>query len=249
MKIFNLSAKLIHTKPQKTLCELQEVKLLRHVDHIVKDKESITIVQHTATHEDSDLKLLEGIDFDDTDLTTEQKQSVKKMFQKWECIFSRGPTDIGHTNLVEHHITLDNEQPFKEPHRKIPPALFEEIREHLNEMLSTGAIRDSESPYSSNVVIVRKPDGSIRFCVDYRKLNNRTVKDAYAIPRIEDTLHLLAGSKYFSKLDLRSGYWQVEMKEEDKKKTAFQVGTLGFYEFNRMPVRSRQQPQVEDIEV
>ncbi len=102
-------------------------------------------------------------------------------------------------------------------------------------MMNTGAIRNSESPYSSNVVIVRKTDGSIRFCVDYRKLNNRTIKDAYVIPRIEDTLHLLAGAKYFSKLDLRSGYWQVEMKESDKKKTAFQVGTLGFYEFNRMP--------------
>ena len=96
-------------------------------------------------------------------------------------------------------------------------------------------MRDSESPYLFNVVIVRRVDGSIRFCVDFRKLNNRTIKDAYAIPRIEDSLHLLAGTKYFSKLDLRSGYWQVEVAEEDKCKTAFQVGTLGFYEFNRMP--------------
>ncbi len=97
----------------------------------------------------------------------------------------------------------------------------------MKEMLKAGAIRDSDSPYSSNVVLVRKKDGTLRFCVDFRKLNNRTVKDAYAIPRVEDTLHLLAGSKYFSKLDLRSGYWQVGMKESDKKKTAFQVGTLG----------------------
>jgi transposase InsO family protein len=85
------------------------------------------------------------------------------------------------------------------------------------------------------VVIVRKKDGTIRFCIDFRKLNNRTIKDAYAIPRIENTLHLLSGSRYFSKLDLKAGYWQVSMKEEDKKKTAFQVGPLGFYECNRMP--------------
>ena len=87
---------------------------------------------------------------------------------------------------------------------------------------------------SSNVVIVRKKNGSIRFCIDNRKLNQRTIKDAQAIPRVDDNLHLLAGSKYFSTLDLKSGYWQVELKEKDKAKTAFQVGTLGFYECNRM---------------
>ena len=101
-------------------------------------------------------------------------------------------------------------------------------------MLEAGAIRPSKSPYSSNVVIVRKKDGTKRFCVDFRKLNNKTIKDAYAIPRPEDTLHLLAGAKYFTKLDLRSGYWQVEIEEEDKVKTTFQVQTLGFYEFHRM---------------
>ena len=125
--------------------------------------------------------------------------------------------------------------PFKEPHRRIPPTLFQEVREHLKEMLAADAIRPSQSPFSSNVVVVRKKDGTIHFCVDYRKLNNRTIKDAQAIQRIEDTLHLLAGSKYFTKLDLRSGYWQVELRNTDKPKTAFQVGTMGFYEFNRMP--------------
>ena len=102
-------------------------------------------------------------------------------------------------------------------------------------MIAAGAVRPSQRPYSSNVVIARKKDGSIRFCVDFRKLNNKTIKDAYAIPRVEDSLHLLVGARYFSKLDLRSGYWQVEVKEEDKHKTAFQMGNLCFYEFNRMP--------------
>ena len=73
-------------------------------------------------------------------------------------------------------------------------------------MLEAGAIRPSKSPYSSNVVKVRKKDGTIRFCVDFRKLNSKTIKDAYAIPRPEETLHLLAGAKYSTKLDLRSGY-------------------------------------------
>ena len=101
---------------------------------------------------------------------------------------------------------------------------MEEVREHLKEMLEIGAIRESTSPFSSNVVIVRKKYGAIRFCIDYRKLNQRTVKDAYPIPRRDDTLHSLAGSKYFPTLDRRSEYWQVELKEEDKPKTALQVG-------------------------
>ena len=73
-------------------------------------------------------------------------------------------------------------------------------------MLANGANQESKSPWSSNVVIVRKKDGNIRFCFDFRKLNQRTIKDAYTIPRIEDTLHFLAGSRYCSKLDLKAGY-------------------------------------------
>ena len=136
-------------------------------------------------------------------------------FHRWNNIFSRGTTDIGHTDLVKHQIKMEKEEPFKETYRRIPPGLIQEVREHLEEMLKAGAIRESESSYSSKVVVVRKKDGSIRFCVDFRKLNRRTVKDAYAIPRIEDSLHLLAGARYFSKLDLRSGYWQVELQESD----------------------------------
>ena len=83
-------------------------------------------------------------------------------------------------------------------------------------MLEIGVIRDSSSPFSSNVVIVRKNNGSIRFCIDYRKLNQRMAPDAYAILRIDDTLHLLGGAKYLSTLDLKRGYWQLELKEEDK---------------------------------
>ena len=142
---------------------------------------------------------------------------------------------MGNCDLIKHEIKLTDNEPFKEPARRIPPALFQEVKEHLKEMMAAGAIRPSHSPYSSNVVIVRKKDRTIRFCVDFRKLNIKRVTNAYAIPRVEDSLHLLAWARYFSKLDLRSGHWQVEIKEEDKHTTAFQVGGLGFYEFNRMP--------------
>ena len=102
-------------------------------------------------------------------------------------------------------------------------------------MLKAGTIRPSHSPYSSHIVIVMKKNGTIRFCVDFRTLNSKTTKDAYAISRVEDSLHLLAESKYFTKLDLRSGYGQVEVDKPDKDQTTFQVGTLGFFYFPHMP--------------
>lgn len=136
--------------------------------------------------------------------------------------------------MTEHRIELEDDTPFKEPYRKIPPALYEEVRQHIREMLDANIIRESNSPFSSNVVLVRKPSGALRFCVDWRKLNNKTRKDAYMLPRFDDTIDVLSGSKYFSKIDLHSAYWQIGLAESDKPKTAFSVGNLGFYEWNRM---------------
>ena len=83
---------------------------------------------------------------------------------------------------------MNDPTPFKDPYRRIPPALFEEVRQHLKVMLDAGAIRESQSSYSSNVVLVRKKDKSLRFCIDLRKLNSRTIPDAYSLPRIEETI-------------------------------------------------------------
>ena len=233
VRVCNMSAKIVTLPPKTSLCDLHEVKVLRSLP--LGDKDSVKAHVSQQRVESEKPSHLDGVDLSDTKLSTEQKHEVSQFLQNWQHVFSKSSTDLGCTDLVQHEIHLENEQPFKEPYRRIPPALIQEVREHLKEMLEAGAIRSSNSPFSSNVVIVRKKDGTIRFCIDYRKLNLRTIKDAYAIPRIDDTLHLLAGAKYFTKLDLKSGYWQVELKEEDKSKTAFQVGPLGFYECNRMP--------------
>ena len=102
-------------------------------------------------------------------------------------------------------------------------------------MLEIGAISESKSPWASVVVLVRKKDGSLRFRIDLRKLNARTVKDAYSLPRIEETLDCLNGAQWFTSLDLKSGYWQVELNKESKALTAFTVGPLGFYQCEHMP--------------
>ena len=127
----------------------------------------------------------------------------------WTHLFSDVLTDIGKTDLLKHKIKLTDETPFKEPYRRIPPGMYEGVRQHVKEMLDVGSIQPSHSPFSSNIVLVRKKDGQLRFCIDHRKLNSRTVKDAYNLPRIDDTIDRVVGSNYFTKLDLTSSYWQV----------------------------------------
>ena len=145
-----------------------------------------------------------GINLPKENLSQSELHKAKDLLGSWKHIFSTGPTDLGFTDLIEHEIKLVDGTPFKEPYRRIPPALFEEVREHLKEMLDAGAIRGSESPFSSNVVLVRKTDGALRLstlstfsphCINFRKLNGRTVRDAYSLPRIEETIDTLSGSK------------------------------------------------------
>ena len=163
------------------------------------------------------------------------QHEAKEMLKRNAKVFSKDDMDMERTNLVKHHIKLTDPVPFKEAYRRIPPQMYDEVKTHLQEMLDLGAIRPSNSPWASAIVLVRKKDGRLRFCIDLRKLNNRTVKDAYSLPRIEPILDSLGGAQIFSTLDLKAGYWQVEMAEECKAYTAFTCGPLGFYECDTMP--------------
>ena len=117
---------------------------------------------------------------------------------------------MGHASLVKHKIKLDNYTPFKERYRCIPPNLFEEVKNHLKEMLQIGAIRCSNSPWASAVVLVRKKDRSLWFCIDLRRLNARMIIDAYSLPHINETLDCLGGAIIFTSLDLKVdiGRWR-----------------------------------------
>jgi len=129
----------------------------------------------------------------------------------------------GNCEVLKHSINVRDSKPIKQAPRRIPLHLREEV-EHIREMKQRGVIEESRSPWVSPVVLVKKKDVSLRFCVDYRKLNAVTVKDSYPLPRIEDILDQLSGNSWFSTLDLKSGYWQVKVNSEDKEKTAFSVG-------------------------
>jgi hypothetical protein len=120
--------------------------------------------------------------------------------------------------------------------------VIEEVRQHKDQLFTSGIIRKSKSPWASNVVLVRKKNGKLRMCVDYRMLNDRSVEDAYALPRIEEVFDILKGSKYFSTMDIKAGYHQVEIKDSHKERTAFTVDSFGFFEYMKMPFGLRNSP-------
>ena len=165
----------------------------------------------------------------------EQLEQVEKLIKRHFDRFSKDDMDIGYCDKVEHKIILDDDRPVRLPHRRIPTQQWNEVREYLEKSLKQGIIKRSSSPYASAVMLVRKRDGKLRLCVDYRALNAKTHRDAYPLPRIEEALDALKGAKYFCSLDLAHGFHQVPMAKDDRKKTAFRVGTGGLYEFTRMP--------------
>ena len=220
--ISNLTTQTISIAPRGILCEIQPIE--------VADTDAHQVGESTSPALDD---LFSKIQFPG-DLTHEEHQECQRIVTDFRDIFSTDATDIGTTDKVQHRIELMDETPFKQKYRRIPPSAIEEVRSHIKELLAAGIIRPSRSPFSSNVVLVRKSDGSLRLCIDYRQLNARTIKDNYALPRIDEILDSLAGNTYFSVLDMKSGYHQIEITEEHKERTAFTVGPLGFYEFNKM---------------
>ncbi|CAI5658656.1 unnamed protein product [Oreochromis niloticus] len=175
-----------------------------------------------------------NLNFADSPVPAEWKERITQKLSAMSEVFALHDTDFGCTNKVKHQIKLSDETPFKHRPRPVRPQDLDAVRRHLQELSDAGVIRESESPFSSPIVVVRKKNGDVRLCVDYRKLNLNTIRDAYALPNLEEAFSALTGSKWFSVLDLKSGYYQIEVDEADKHKTAF-VCPMGFFEFNRMP--------------
>ena len=167
-------------------------------------------------------------------VSSAEKEKLYYLLLEYSDVFSLSNDGLGRTSLSKHRINTGDSLPVHIPPRRIPHARREEVRKLLQDMLAKGAIQPSDSPWSSPIVLVTKKDGSTRFCVDYRKVNAVTRKDAYPLPHVDDTLDTLAGSKLFSTLDLATGYWQVEVADEDKEKTAFSTPE-GLYQFEVMP--------------
>ena len=168
------------------------------------------------------------------DLTGGERDIFFSLLLKHADVFAASTADLGRTNKVHHRIDTGTARPIRQPVRRISPHHREEVKTLLEQMLAKGVVEPSSSPWASPVVLVRKKDGSMRFCIDYRKLNEVTKKDAYPLPRIDTTLDTLHGSRWFTALDLLSGYWQVEVEEADRAKTAF-CTPGGLFQFRVMP--------------
>ena len=167
-------------------------------------------------------------------LTVEEKSQPFHLLLAYADDFADAEDGLGRTRVVKHSIVTGDNPPIKQSCRRAPPSKREHVRQLIQDMLKKDVIQPSSSPWASPVVIVQKEDDSYRFCVDYRKINTITRKDAYPLPRIDDTIEALSGSQWFSTLDLLWGYWQVEMSEKDRAKTAFSTHE-GLYEFKVMP--------------
>ena len=150
-------------------------------------------------------------------------------------VFSLEPNEIGCMDATKHVIELMKDEPFKERFHWIAPPLVDKVCQHIQEMLDGSAIRPSQSPWCNAIVLVRKKDESLRFCIDFHRLNACTKKDAYPLPRMQETMESMVGAWHFSCMDLKSRFWQVKMDEESRQYTAFTVGSMGIYEFLHMP--------------
>ena len=167
----------------------------------------------------------------------EMALKAKQLLMEFHHIFCLEKNEMGCTDATEHVIELlpKQDEPFKERFRRIVPHKVEKVHPHIQEMLDRGAIWPSQSPWCNAVVLVWKKDGTLRFCIDFRHLNARTKKDSYPIPKYLETMESLVGARYFSTMDLKSGFWQVKVSEDSCQYTAFTVGSMGVYEFLRMP--------------
>jgi len=168
------------------------------------------------------------------ELNAEQQKTVSALLHKYEDVFSKGEFDVGCARLIEHHIDTGQYRPVRQALRRHPVAYLDAIDEYVEQLREKDMIEPSGGPWCSNIVLVGKKDGRLRLCVDYRGLNARTYYDSYPLPNIEATLDALGGSSWFCTLDLRSGYHNVSIAEEDRDKTQF-ITRRGTFRWKTMP--------------
>lgn len=209
-----------------------------------KELKSVNLPQEENTNQKAEVNqltgttreeaILERLGLQQGDLTKDQFHQLEELIRRNVDVFALDGSELGYTEVVQHHVNTGDHTPVKQQFRRIPFVHCDIVEKMVQDMTEQGVIRPSISPWASPVVLVPKKDGTKRFCVDYRRLNGITKKDVYPLPRIDDILDTLGGCRFFTSLDLASGYWQVGLDEESSPKSAF-VTHCGLYEFTRMP--------------
>ena len=203
---------------------------------------------HVYSIETTDLearkqKLLQSVAEIGVNPLQQDKNKLFSLLCEYHDVFVLEEGERGETGLVQMKIDTGDVMPKHQPVRRTHFAARQEIATQLKQMQDQNVIYPSDSPWASPVVLVRKKDGSLRFCIDYRGLNSVTKSDTFPLPRIDDLLDQLGKAKYFSTLDLAAGYWQVQLHPDSRAKSAF-VTHQGLYEFRVMPFGLKNAPAV-----
>ena len=230
----NLPVRVLNVKNQE--CTLRKGENLTTVEAVQPQED----VPHQERREENRKVKIEALVEDvirrvDDSVTEEEKEKLKELLLEYQDTISSDELDLGLTSLVEHCIDTGDAKPCRQALRRTPAAYAHIMDEQVQLMLKQGIIKPSVSDWSSNVVLVKKKDQTYRFCVDFRALNACSVRDMQPIPRIDSCLEALAGASWFTTLDMRSGFFQVKIREEDAKKTNF-ITRNGAYSFKIMPM-------------
>lgn len=221
-----------------------------------RTKEEIEKELRSVEHYEELLKVLE---VDQMPLSEQEKDMVRELIKEYQDCFALKMDQLGEVNILKAQIHTGSHPPVRCQAYRVGPKERELIEAEIQKMLDAGVIRPSMSPWASPVVLVEKADGSVRFAIDYRRLNGIATKDAYPLPRINDYLDVLGGAKYFSILDALSGFWQIAMEEEPQglcakcggsfhsdtsvAKTAF-ITHAGLFEWTRLPFGLTSSPSI-----
>ena len=241
----NLTGKLVHLQAGRVIAWVLAANVMpegKPTLELMKklDKQDLESAPKKLSIEERQKLLMELLQQDGgldqlADWTPELARKFEQQLMEYHDIFSLDKNEMGCTDAAEHIIELLDEEPFKERFRQIAPPLLDEVQEHLQEMLDDGALRASQSAWCNTVVLIQKKDGDLQFCIDFWRLNTRTKKDSYPLPRMQETMESLVRARFFSTMDLKVGFWQVKMSEKSQQYTAFTVGSMGIFEFLRMP--------------
>lgn len=202
-------------------------------DSNLESSQNATVMALPITSERVD-EILTQLDLPVDELENAELEELKALVTEFADVFALNDQELGCTTLTKHSIDTGDKRPIRQQPYRTPVIRRKKITEMIDQMKDQGVVQPSCSPWASPIVLVPKKDGKLRFCVDYRRLNAATKKDVFPLPRVDDILDSLGGVKYFSSLDLLSGYWQIELDEEAKQKSAF-ITYDGLFEFVRMP--------------
>ena len=232
VRMMNVKEQPVTIESGTVVADLEQVSVIgQHDTYDSEATDAKQIDEESESKTEYIQKLIEGVD---DSIPESACLALEAILFKYRDVFSQDENDLGQTDIVMHHIDTGNARPVRQPLRRYPPAHVEVISEYVNNMLKQNTIEPASSPWASNVVLVKKKDGSFRCCIDYRRLNSVTKRDVYPLPRIDDCLDAMASAKWFSTIDLRSAYHQVLVAPEDRDKTTF-ICPRGMYRYKAMP--------------